>query len=106
MEIKIRGKGKKAVVYLSGRVSGEYSLELSKTLAGFSKSEFDYIIVDLNEVEYIDSPGLGGIIYAYILLEKNNKQIVLAAPQNYVDTLFRDCTIDKKIKIVNSYDFS
>ena len=106
MEIEIRSKGKKTVVNLTGKVTGEYSLQLSKTLASLSKGKSDYIILDLNDVEYIDSPGLGGIIYAYILLEKNKKQIVLAAPQNYVNTLFRDCTLDKKIKIVSTYDFS
>ena len=81
-------------------------MELSKTLANLNNSEFRNIIIDLSKVEYIDSPGLGGILYAHILLEKNNKEIVLAAPQNYIDKLFRDCTLDRKIKIVHSYEFS
>ena len=105
MEIEIKSKGNTTVVFLSGSIVGEYSLELSKTLAGLCRSEYRNVILDLTKVEYIDSPGLGGILYAHILLEKKHKQIVLAAPRKYVDTLFRDCTIDRKIKIVNSYEF-
>jgi anti-sigma B factor antagonist len=104
MELKITSKGDTSVVSLSGSIVGEHSMELSKTLASLNNSEYRNIIIDLSKVEYIDSPGLGGILYAFILLEKNNKQMVLAAPQYYINKLFRDCTIDRKIKIINSIE--
>lgn len=106
MEIRSKIKGDTILLQISGPVKGIHSAKLSEILSTFRNLKYDQIVIDLSKVDYIDSPGLGGLIYAQLLLNKNNKKIVLAAPHEVIQYLFRNCSLDKKFDIVDSFDFN
>jgi anti-sigma B factor antagonist len=46
------------------------------------------VVIDLRGVDFVDSPGLGTIIYCHQLLRDNGLELVLRAPQPQVRELF------------------
>jgi anti-anti-sigma factor len=100
MKVSSSEQGDKKIFYVTGKVVGTDIVELGKMLEACRESEFDTIVVDLSDVSFIDSHGLGGLVYSHILLEKGGKKLLLAAPKGYAKALFRDCALDKVLKIV------
>lgn len=104
MQIETIKSGNKNRVILSGELVGVDSVKLSKTLEGFKESDCNEIVIDLSKVKYMDSNCFGSLIYAQILLNKNNKKIVLSAPKEIIKKIFRDCTFEQIFKIADSYE--
>ena len=104
MQIKTIIRENKDVVILSGELVGVDSLQLSKTLAQYKTSECNEIIIDLRDVKYMDSNCFGSLIYSKILLERNNKKVVLSAPKDDLNRIFRDCTFDQIFETIEAYE--
>ena len=104
MHIETTIRENKDVIILSGELVGVDSVQLSKTLAQFKTSEFNEIIIDLRNVKYMDSNCFGSLIYSQILLKKNNKKVVLSAPEDVIKRIFRDCTFDQIFEITEAYE--
>ena len=82
------------------------------TLAGFVKAEFSIIlsedttklVVDMSEVEYCDSSGLSALLLAFRILQAEEGEIKIAAPQKSVRTLIEISQLDKILPIYNSVE--
>ena len=90
MSVETTACGSKAVIYLSGKISGAESIQLSKTLQNYRLTDYREIVVDFSNVEFIDSNSLGGLIYSQLLLKKYNKRIVLSATNDLIRELFQN----------------
>ena len=104
MNKKIKTDKIKKVVILYGELTGLDAIELFKILEKFNKEKREEIILDLSNVEYMDSNCLGALIYSQIVLNKNNKKLIISAPRELVATLFRDCSFDNVFEIIESYE--
>ena len=62
------------------------------------------LVFDLSEVEYCDSSGLSAILLAFRMLQTNEGQIRLAAPQKSVKSLIQISQLDRVLPIKNSVD--
>lgn len=91
MEIKNRDILNKKVIYVSGKIFCIDIIRLSKMLEKLLESEYEQIVVDLQGVDYIDSGGLGGLIYLKQIFLKNNKNLLFVVPRDKRGVLFRDC---------------
>ncbi len=100
MSLETTACGSKAVICLSGKISGAESIQLSKTLRNYRLTDYNEVVVDFSNVEFIDSNGLGGLIYSQLLLRKYNKKIVLSAPNDLIRELFKDCNFDQTFEIL------
>ncbi len=100
MTVETTSCGRKAVICLSGKITGAESIRLSKTLQNYRLTDYDEVVIDFSNVEVIDSNGLGGLIYSQLLLEKYDKRIVLSAPNSVLRELFSDCNLDQTFKIL------
>jgi len=60
------------------------------------------IFIDLKNVQYIDSSGIGVFINSAKLIRKQNGDIVLANVSEEVRNIFRVINLDEFIKIYNS----
>lgn len=99
MKIETRVNGKSNLVILSGDLVGVDSVRLSKALEQFKTSDLNEIVVDLSNVQYIDSNCFGSLLYAQIVLNKSDKKIFLSGPRNTLKKIFRDCTFDQVFTI-------
>ena len=81
-------------------------------IAGLVKAEFtilltedvNNLVVDLSEVEYCDSSGLSALLLAFRILQSQEGQIRIAAPQKSVKTLIQISQLDRILPIFDSVD--
>ena len=104
MKKKIKSLKNKKIVILYGDIIGLDALKISKIFEKIHNRDCEEIILDLRNVEYIDSNCLGALIYSHILLKKRNINLTLSGPQDYIKTLFRDCSFDQIFKITNAQE--
>ncbi len=103
MLIVPRKENKNAVISITGSVTGQDSVKLSKILRTYKESDCSRIIIDLKEVDQIDSNVLGGLIYHQLLLKKHNKKMVLLAPNDHLKELFAECSFEEVFEIIDEY---
>ena len=81
-------------------------------IAGMIKAEFTIIlsddisklVVDVSEVEYCDSSGLSALLLAFRILQAEEGEIKIAAPQKSVRTLIEISQLDKILPIYDSVE--
>ncbi|MBD3315615.1 MAG: STAS domain-containing protein, partial [Chitinivibrionales bacterium] len=68
----------------------------------------DRVIVDVSDTDFIDSHGVGIIVYYHTLMEKANKQLLLLNqnpdPSAYMTRLFEMTNLNKVLNVVTSLD--
>jgi anti-anti-sigma factor len=89
-------------VTLCGQIVGLAAVQACKDLEELKDTECSRVVVDLRQVTYMDSCGLGGLMYIKHVLEKQGKKLVLKAPGAKVKELFRDCSIEGAWEIVEA----
>jgi anti-sigma B factor antagonist len=62
------------------------------------------ISMDLSEVQYIDSAGLGSMVSLIKESKKRNKEIILVSMQPQIKKIFEMTKLDKIIKIVDTIE--
>ncbi|MGB9912778.1 MAG: STAS domain-containing protein, partial [Candidatus Kapaibacteriota bacterium] len=63
-----------------------------------------YILLDLSNVEVINSLGLGMIVAGYTSLKKNNISLIMISPTEKVQNLLKITHLDTIFKIFNSVE--
>ncbi len=63
MKVKVRDAGKVRIVDLSGKLTlGDAVRSLDETLAGLLKGKHNQIVLNLKDVDYVDSAGIGELV--------------------------------------------
>jgi anti-sigma B factor antagonist len=85
---------------LGGSLTSHFteSIELAK------RTQVKYVLVDLGNVEVINSLGLGMIVAGYTSLKKNSIPLILISPTEKVQNLLKITHLDTIFKIYNSLD--
>ena len=100
----MRVKTKLKVTTLSVKVTGEFDMiiadEFRKSVDSFLDSHLArYLLIDLSEVTFIDSSGLGAILGRYKKIEQVKGKMVIAGPQLHVKKILEVSGINKVIGI-------
>ncbi|HUI93101.1 MAG TPA: STAS domain-containing protein [Chitinivibrionales bacterium] len=108
MPLKIRMKKVKSipVVEVEGRATDLDVKRFSKKLQDLYKKGDPRIVVDLSKTKFVDSHGLGIIVYYNTLLQKQGRQLVVLNgnpdDHNYVRRLFELTNLDKVMRTIGS----
>ena len=102
MQLTAENIDERKIFRLSGEIFGVESIKLLKTLQSYKEAECDNIILDLSNVEFLDSTFLGGLIYSQILFKKHKKTLTICAPYNHVNELLRDISFDNIFEIIET----
>jgi anti-sigma B factor antagonist len=89
---------------LSGDIAGLTAVKFCQDLEKMVDSVQSRVVVDLRDVSYMDSCGLGGLVYLRHLLGKRGKQVVLLGASERVRDLFKQCNIDGIFDTIDSVD--
>ena len=81
---------------IAGMIKAEFSIILSEDVSK--------LVVDVADVEYCDSSGLSALLVAFRILQVNEGEIKIAAPQKSVKTLIEISQLDKILPIYNSVE--
>jgi|WetSurMetagenome_2_1015567.scaffolds.fasta_scaffold119027_2 anti-anti-sigma factor len=105
LDIKVRAKNMSTVLRVIGRVVGVDGERFAKKLESVSQKGGS-ILVDLSETDFLDSHGLGSIVYYFHTLQKENRDFTIRNanpdPNAYITRLFEVTNLDKILKIVKS----
>ncbi len=90
MEIKHRLYNKTLYVMLCGELDEHSAVYVSKTLDKlFSGIGFKQIIIDLSELEFMDSTGIGVLIGRYKKMKEKNICIYICNPSVHAEKIFQ-----------------
>lgn len=106
MSIRIRKYTvRSATVFeLHGDITGQNISKISEELEKEVYSEMSTTALDLSNIAFIDSQGLGVFVYCWKLFQKANKKIILINPQDFVRSMFSETSLDQMFEILNSQD--
>ena len=96
------------LVKLEGRVIGVDDRKFGNRMETLFKKNHEKIIVDVSDTEFIDSHGVGIIVYYHTLMKKANCDLVLLNsnpnPVSYMARLFEMTNLNKVLTVVGSLD--
>ena len=104
MEISFKDLGEHRVIEVSGEVDLYNVSELKKALFDITTGEYPSIIVDMNDVNYMDSSGIGALVAGQKKMRANNGKFALMNINEDVLNVLKLATLDKFFKIYDSQD--
>lgn len=98
MEMTKNYDGSELTVSVKGRIDTITSHELEKEISG-ELGNFDSLIIDCSDLEYISSAGLRVLIVTQKNLKPDNIPFVIKNTNNAIREIFRMSGFDKLLKI-------
>ena len=91
MDIKTKLYNKTLYVLLSGELDEHEAGRIRKNLDTLFETEkgFNQVVMDLSELEFMDSTGIGVMIGRYKKLKAENKPIYIANPSVQAEKIFK-----------------
>jgi anti-sigma B factor antagonist len=87
LKLETEKKGSETIVRATGRITPASSATLEKTLRG-QTTEGGRIVLDLANVDYVDSAGLGALVSVYLHAKRTKCHLKMANPKERVRDLF------------------
>lgn len=90
MKIKCKEHNKTLFVVLSGELD-EHTAEYTRNSLDdlFLSKHFDTVVIDLSELEFMDSTGIGVLIGRYKKLKVKNIPIFICNPSMHAEKIFK-----------------
>ncbi len=94
------------ILAVSGRLISVDSEKFQKKLESFCKKNPEKSIIDISEVNFIDSFGLGTLVHHHTQIEKTGGKFTIlnsnTDPNTYIQRLFSMTGLNRIFKIANS----
>ncbi|MBF0287117.1 MAG: STAS domain-containing protein [SAR324 cluster bacterium] len=105
MELKFRIQGKICIIYPVGNLAGDKSSKfLSFTNSFLSKEHVDVIVVNLQEVEVIDSSGIGAIFAVYKTAATKTKEFSICQLSPYLLSTLTSMGLNNILQVFKTED--
>jgi anti-sigma B factor antagonist len=91
------------VKILESRITADVASRFKSDLVDYVKAGHRNIILDLSDVTFIDSSGLGALIATLKVIGKDGEIIIAAAPPTVV-VMFELTRMDRVFRLVKSVD--
>lgn len=92
------------IVTLNGALNARSAEEAKQTFRNLVEDGVTQVVVDLNEVPFIDSSGLAALVSGLKTLGGEASNLKLAAPQSQAKLLFELTMFDRVFEIHDSVD--
>lgn len=104
--IKIKKHNELPILTVSGRLISVDSEKFQKKLESFCKKNPEHSVIDISEVNFIDSFGLGTLVHHHTQIEKAGGTFTVlnsnTDPNTYIQRLFSMTGLDRIFKIADS----
>ncbi|MEH1873560.1 STAS domain-containing protein [Nostoc sp.] len=84
-----------SVLELSGILDGIRGNELRREISGILGNGADILLIDMKEVKFIDSSGLGALVSAMQMVRTANKKLFVCSISDQVRMLFELTKMDR-----------
>ena len=90
MDIQYKISNETLKILISGELD-EYSASFARTILDdlFQNNEYSQIVIDLSELEFMDSTGIGVLIGRYKKLKEKQKNIYIMNPNKHIEKIFK-----------------
>jgi anti-sigma B factor antagonist len=102
MEIDFKDLGEHKIVLVSGEVDLYNVSDLKKALFSITDGKHMSVIVDLKNVNYMDSSGIGALVAGQKKMKAHNGRFALVNIHDDVLNILKLATLDKFFKIYES----
>lgn len=104
MEINFKEMGDHKIIEVSGEVDLYNVSELKKALFSITDGKFSSVVVDMANVNYMDSSGIGALVAGQKKMKAHNGKFALMNIHDDVLNILKLATLDKFFKIYDSDD--
>jgi anti-anti-sigma factor len=102
MEVNIRDHGEHKILGISGEVDLYNVGELKKTLFAVTEGTVQSVVVDMKNVNYMDSSGIGALVAGQKKMRAHGGRFALMNIHEDVLNILKLATLDKFFKIYES----
>ena len=102
--LKLRKIGAIPVLVVIGDITGKNIGKMTVKLEGLLKLDTDKIVVDLSQVTFVDSHGLGVFVFFFRRLSEQSRELVFLNPSEFIADLFFGSNLSKVFTIVDNED--
>ncbi len=103
LEIVVRNDQDTPVIELSGKVADSEVKKFQRKIDLLYKKKYATIIVDVSRANFMDSHGLGTIVYYHTLMQKEKRKLILVNTNDdessYLNRLFALTNLDKVLHV-------
>ena len=100
----VRQEGGGVIVDLQGEIDLHQSPQLHERLVEVCKSKPKVLVLNLAEVAYMDSSGVGTLVHTYRTVSGYQGRMALAGLQDRVRSVFEISRLDKYFQIFDSVE--
>lgn len=100
MRMELDREQNTAVVFLENRLDASTAPEFKNFINDLTKKQYINLVVDLANVQFIDSSGLGVLVTALRSVSQQGGDIKISGPTPEVQSLFSLTRLDKVFDIV------
>lgn len=104
MEISFRDLGEHKIIQVNGEVDLYNVSDLKKALFSVTDGKFKSVVVDMQNVNYMDSSGIGALVAGQKKMKAHNGKFSLLSIHDDVLNILKLATLDKFFKIYESED--
>ncbi len=105
ISVKFEQIGSKMICKINGDIDAYHSAEVKKTLKEeMEKTSAEKVVLDMSEVPYVDSAGLGIMVALLKISRSLNKELILASLKQNVRRIFEMTRLDKVFRIVDTVE--
>ena len=109
LEIALKSETDDPVLELTGKIIDVDIRKLQHKMDQiYKKKNIQRIVLDVTQANFIDSHGLGMIVYYHTLMQKESRSLIIlnANPdtESYLNKLFELTNLDKVLNIVKTLD--
>jgi len=97
LELEARQDGGTFLIVLSGELDMTSRAEFDRVLAAAEASDAERILIDLDQLQFIDSTGLQGILAAKRRLAMQPDRLRITRGTGFVADMFRLTALDKTL---------
>ena len=104
LEITVKTEKGSPVIELSGRIIDVDVKRFQNRLEQLFKKKHEKIILDVSKTSFIDSHGLGTIVYYHTLMQKEKRELIIlnsnTDENSYLNRLFDLTNLNRVLNIV------
>lgn len=89
LTIQVERQEHAAVIRLGGSCTMEVSSQVRHAIVGLANEQVRLIVLDLSDLDFIDSNGLGGVIAGHLKLRHNRGLIRIVKPSSAITELLQ-----------------
>jgi len=100
--LEVRGEGRATVIAVSGELDLASSPALQEELDRVASSDSELLIIDLRELDFMDSTGLSVLVRAHLRAEEHGRQLAMVRGPQQVQRLLSLTGVGDRLTVVDT----